>query len=72
MTMIDNREGFGASLESNGENAYAGPLIMLNDNHIYGETEATDCPPDESYCKIIDKSGFMMSGLSEGGKELMP
>ena len=44
MTSIDNREGFGASLAINGDAAYKGSVIMLNDNHIYGESEATDCP----------------------------
>lgn len=72
MTMIDNREGFGASLEVNGDAMYEGSTIMLNDNYIYGETEVTDCPDDQSYCKIIDKSGFLMSGVSTGGKSLMP
>jgi hypothetical protein len=72
MTMIDNREGFGSSIEVSGDAMYAGSTIMLNDNHVYGETEVTDCPDDESYCKIIDKSGFMMSGVSTSGKSLMP
>lgn len=72
MTSIDNREGFGASLAINGDAAYKGSLIMLNDNHIYGESEVTDCPSDGSYCKVIAKSGFLMSGMSENGKDLMP
>lgn len=72
MTMIDNREGFGASLEISGAKAYEGSLIMLMDNKIYGETEVTDCPEDGSYCKVFDKSGFLMSGASEHGKSLMP
>jgi hypothetical protein len=46
MTMIDNVEGFGAALATSGDSS----LIMLNDNKIYGETEATDCPDDGSYC----------------------
>lgn len=44
---------------------------MLNDNYIYGESEVTDCPEDGSYCKVFKKSGFLMSGMSEGGKPLM-
>jgi hypothetical protein len=72
MTMIDNREGFGASLAISGSAAYGGSLIQLMDNKIYGETEATDCPEDGSYCKVIEKSGFLMSGASESGKDLMP
>lgn len=46
MTMIDNREGFGSSIEVNGDAMYDGSTIMLNDNYIYGETEVTDCPDD--------------------------
>jgi hypothetical protein len=72
MTMIDNREGFGVTLADKGESAYAGSLMMLLDNKIYGETEATDCPEDGSYCKVFDKSGFLLSGVSEKGKALMP
>jgi hypothetical protein len=73
MTMIDNREGFGVTLEDNGESAYDGSLMMLLDNKIYGEAgTATDCPEDESYCKVFDKSGFMLSGVNEAGKGLMP
>jgi hypothetical protein len=72
MTMIDNREGFGVSLADSGDSAYDGSLMMLLDNKIYGETEVTDCPEDESYCKVFDKSGFLMSGVSESGKGLMP
>jgi hypothetical protein len=72
MTMIDNREGFGATLAISGDDAYGGSLVMLMDNKIYGETEATDCPEDGSYCKVVEKSGFLMSGVSESGKSLMP
>jgi len=46
--------------------------MMLIENKIYGETEVTDCPEDGSYCKVFDKSGFLMSGVSESGKGLMP
>lgn len=72
MTMIDNREGFGVTLATSGDAAYEGSLMMLLDNKIYGETEVTDCPEDGSYCKVFDKSGFMMSGVSESAKGLMP
>lgn len=64
MTMIDNREGFGASLAIGGTDQYDGSLIMLSDNYIYGESEVTDCPEDGTYCKVFTKSGFLMSGMS--------
>lgn len=67
MTMIDNREGFGAALASGN-----GGLIMLHDNYIYGESEATDCPSDRSYCKSFNKVGFQLTGLAEAGKYIMP
>jgi hypothetical protein len=68
MTMVDNREGFGSSLKA----ASDASTIMLNDNHIYGESEATDCPSDGSYCFNFAKNGFLISGLSEKGKDLHP
>jgi len=68
MTMIDNREGFGAMVATSGDSS----TIMLNDNYIYGESEVTDCPEDGSYCKVFSKSGFLMSGMAVSGKGLMP
>lgn len=44
---------------------------MLNDNMIYGETEATDCPEDASYClNDPDKYGFQLAGLATQAKKL--
>jgi len=69
LTLIDNVEGFGASLGSGGTE---GALIMLSDNKIYGDTpEVTDCPSDGSYCYNHGKSGFLISGIADGGKGLM-
>ena len=35
--------------------------VMMDSIHIYGESEADDCPPKHKcYCK--DKSGIMLSG----------
>lgn len=73
MTMIDNRQGFGSSLAvADDANQYSGSLIMLSDNKIYGETEATDCPEDGSYCKVFEKFGFIVAGMAVKGKSLMP
>lgn len=36
-------------------------MIELNDNKIYGESEADDCPDDESFCKPFDKFGVVMA-----------
>jgi hypothetical protein len=46
MTMIDNGKGFGAALAFEGNDIYEGGTILINDNHIYGETEVSDCPED--------------------------
>lgn len=68
MTMVDNREGFGSCM-ANGD---SGSKIMLNDNHIYGESEVTDCPSDGSYCYSFSKSGFLISGANKKAKPLHP
>jgi len=63
--MIDNAEGFSASLGHP-----AGETVILSDNKIYGEaTEITDCPSDGSYCFAYDKVGFVISGLSIGPRK---
>jgi hypothetical protein len=67
MTMVDNREGFGASISTGGPGT-----IMLNDNYIYGESEVTDCPSDGSYCYSFGKNGFLISGVVLKGKGLHP
>lgn len=63
MTMIDNRQGFGAAI-GNGDlgNDYAKTRIELSDNKIYGESEIPDCPDDGSFCFNFDKYGVMLTG----------
>lgn len=65
--MIDNRQGFGATLKSL-ELEYETPTIELNDNKIYGETPISDCPADNSFCKPYDKYGMFLSGATHKGK----
>jgi hypothetical protein len=61
MTMIDNREGFGAAIV-NADTNYRNSYIELNDNKIYGETPIQDCPGDGSFCKMFNKYGIMIHG----------
>ena len=69
MTMIDNAGGFGAALAFKGSDVYEEPIISINDNHIYGETEVSDCPEDGTqYCFNITKSGLLMTGITEEGQ----
>jgi len=68
MTMVDNREGFGSCLATGA----GASTIMLNDNHIYGEGPATDCPSDGSYCFSFNKNGFLISGGNAKAKPLHP
>jgi len=69
MIMIDNRQGFGASLNVKGKDAdYQEIRIELNDNKIYGESPISDCPDDGSFCKRTDKYGVIMSGAAMKGK----
>jgi hypothetical protein len=42
----------------------------LNDNKIYGESEASDCPADGSFCKPVEKYGMILSGATFNGKDL--
>lgn len=72
MTMIDNRNGFGGSLQVDGysENEYKDLIVEFNDNKIYGESEASDCPADRSFCKPVEKYGFIMNGATHSGKDL--
>jgi hypothetical protein len=72
MTMIDNRQGFGAALQVSGfsGNDYSEIRIELNDNKIYGESEISDCPDDKSFCKPVSKFGMMLTGATFAGKPL--
>jgi len=47
---------------------YSEIIVEFNDNHVYGESEAEDCPADGSFCKPLEKMGFFMSGAYFGGK----
>ena len=73
MIMIDNVNGFGGALvQSEGTDGdYEESLVELNDNKIYGESEASDCPPDGSFCKPFDKFGIVMTQATYGGKDLL-
>lgn len=58
MTMIDNKGGFGATVAQRPAKEYNGQNVLLENNHIYGETEEiSDCPPDGSYCIKYSKGG---------------
>lgn len=70
MTMIDNRQGFGASLGHNNERR---PVrINIFDNKIYGDSEISDCPKDGSFCNSVNKFGMILSGSTAGPKALHP
>jgi len=67
MTMIDNREGFGANV-ANSANEYEDLIVEINDNHVYGETESPDCPADGGFCLQVDKYGVTSSVAAFRGK----
>ena len=70
-TFIDNRWGYGAALSVKGwskTSDYGETIVEFNDNHVYGQSEAEDCPADGSFCKPFEKMGFFMSGAYFGGK----
>ena len=71
-TLIDNRNGFGAQVKVNGftPSEYEDMIVELNDNVIYGESEASDCPEDGSFCKPVEKYGFIVEGSTFGGKDV--
>jgi hypothetical protein len=64
MTMIDNKQGFGASM---GSGSYSEIRIELNDNKIYGESEIADCPADKSFCSKFNKYGVILTGATHAG-----
>jgi len=49
---------------------YEDMIVELNDNVIYGESEASDCPEDGSFCKPVEKYGFIVEGSTFGGKDV--
>ncbi len=67
MISIDQRRGFGA--QASGD-FHEGTSITLEDNIIYGESPADDCPKDGSYCIKEPKIGYISSGFALGGKPL--
>lgn len=71
-TMIDNRAGFGASARQGAyqPSDYADVILEFNDNIIFGECEASDCPKDGSFCKPVEKNGFLMNGATHSDKDL--
>jgi hypothetical protein len=72
MTLIDNRNGFGATMGVKEYSAddYGEILVELNDNKIYGESEASDCPKDGSFCRPVEKYGFIINGATHNRKDL--
>jgi hypothetical protein len=44
-------------------------LLVLEDSHIYGETDALDCPKDHP-CWCTEKMAFMLFGGNHGKKPL--
>jgi hypothetical protein len=72
MTAIDNALGIGVGLAMKGPNEYKDVVMELNDNKIYGESPAPDCPPDGGYCQKFDKCGFMTAVALHGAKPIHP
>lgn len=46
--------------------------VELNNNKIYGESPAPDCPPQGGYCYRGTKCGLMSSIFIRGQKPLHP
>jgi hypothetical protein len=65
MTMIDNV--IGISIQTAGDGAKA--HTYLRDSHIYGETEAEDCPKSHN-CMCSDKLALLLFGSNGGGKPI--
>jgi len=64
MTLID--AGMGVSILLSGDSERQ--IAILKESHIYGETEALDCPADHNcYCK--DKKALSLFGSNHGSKE---
>jgi hypothetical protein len=59
MTMIDNVGGFSGGIGGPKLGEHHDYVIEFNDNKVYGESAADDCPADGSYCKKFDKTGFI-------------
>lgn len=72
MTMIDNIEGLGLSMTAGAKGEYFDMRVELNNNKIYGEGPAPDCPQGGGYCYRPDKCGFMASIFIRVAKPLHP
>ena len=72
MIMIDNMLGLGLSMAAGVKGEYFDMKVELNDNKIYGEAPAPDCPPDGGYCFRGSKCGLMSSSFVRGSKPLHP
>jgi hypothetical protein len=74
MIMVDNILGLGLSMTAGPSGEYASMRVDLNDNKIYGESPAPDCPQARQggYCYRGTKCGLMSSIFIRGGKPLHP
>lgn len=64
ITSIDT--GLGINLQISGETTEQ-KIAILKDSHIYGETEAEDCPEDHE-CHCSHKYAIMAFSMNHGGK----
>jgi hypothetical protein len=68
--MIDNVGGISGGIGKPKLGEHHDYVIEFNDNKIYGENAADDCPADGSYCKKFDKTGFTNALFLKDGKDL--
>ena len=72
MTMVDNREGFGANIK-NKDNEFDMETVDMTFRSIkiYGEGPLSDCPQNGGggFCHQIDKYGFLSSSGTWNGKD---
>ena len=66
-TFADNIKGINIQNGKEGDDL----ALYLEDIHVYGETEAEDCPVGGS-CKCVRKFGFMLGGSNQSKKDLHP
>ena len=67
MICIDNVRGISLQTGIEGDDL----SIQFYDSHIYGETDAEDCPKGHD-CYCPDKVGFLLFGNNKGSKSLHP
>lgn len=70
MTILDNVKGMSAMVAQTGEADYQLHTMQYDDNVIIGESEAPDCPQNETggYCFKKDKTGIILGAGLYGGK----